>query len=344
MQICPEKLQEGIGNPWSRTGLLLSIMPALALVLAACGGGGGGSNSRINPRIEILRLDRDNVVEPGGAALEAAARSEPRQGSVTQGTHATSGVTVDRVRFTNNRVEIDTGDAMRTTETAPRSRSDEPVELLSEDDRAAAFLFTELTLNPSAEEPVTAAFDPTDPITFGLWAYAEDNDDIVWGVFADGLAASLTPLLRIPRSGTATYSGATALAYRTRMGGETNSGFGAGEVRLVADFDSGDVSGTIMDIHTEDDNESFEAIEAPLSIDLEDASIDFNSNGGFFKGEASFRVEPPLTVNEEVGHWGGQFFGLFARNIGGTWGIAGELSGNGERWEIEAVGAFGVTR
>lgn len=319
--------------------LRLSIIPALGLVLAACGGGGGGGGGGGNP----LTLDRDDVVEPGVTRLTNAARNAPRSGSVTQGTRASSGVTTDRVRFVNNRVEIETGDGVRRTRTAPTSRTSEPSVLEAEDERAVALVFTELTLTPGNADPVAAAFDPTDPVTFGLWAYTISDDDIVWGVFADGLTASLTPLGDIPTTGTANYSGTTVLAYRLRNPDGTESGFGAGEVALTADFGNGEVNGTITDLHAEDDDGNFGALDDPITINLEAASIDTSADGGFFRGDTSFDASSPLTATGE-GKWGGQFFGSSAQNVAGTWGIAGTLNDGSTETHVEAVGAFGAER
>lgn len=296
-------------------GVALAV--AVVLSLSSCGGGGGsggGGGAGVN------------VLGPEASAqIGRAAGSQPRPGSVTQGSRRDSGgVTADTVQRTGNGLRMTgRGDLAPVSTDLPGLAGAR----VFANQRAIAVAVTGFSTgnNPAPR------YVETDPLLFGFWAYDAGGGTVEWGTFADGLTVAKTPAASIPATGSATYEGKALGAYENNIPGEeADSGIVTADVRLTALFTAGTVSGRLSNFR---DNLPENTGLTGLEVMLKTADIDRNTPGGFFKGEVSGPQETDIT-----GQWGGQFFGEDAGHIGGTFGAS---SGDGA---YTAAGSFGAEK
>ena len=356
---------------------LIFFLSAFVLLLVGCSSGGGGSRSA--PAPVAPAPPTTGLAEQANAELAGmTADSEPRAGSVTQGssieTIGDARVTADTVTYscTNGqtcRLQVAVGGESSplilnvqgegasngfsrrlTTEELkmgfPASfEIDHPVagrSYVLQEDAAAVGADGNGGIFALTLSDVESEGVGDDHLSFGIWAYDMDQDGplpTVLGVFADG--EEFTGAL--PTTGSATYTGKTFGI--SGISGEDGVSDLVGDVTLEADFGAASVSGMINNLHIQGGgDERFSLLGDGITVMLGAADID----GIFFKGDTS--IAPGSGITGE-GKWGGQFFGGAPTDgettpplIGGTWGATVDVpeSGDDPAQTIEAIGAFGA--
>ena len=308
-----------------------SCAAACAVALSGCGGGGsttmqGGTVRPAEDLGSVLVGSQQTRIQTAAAT---AARSTPSQGSVTQSSNATGGVTTDRVvaavTRSNNRITYSLEGTIGGQSLDVEGSGDADPEGLSE------AMISQRTGSGTLHVGIRTNIEEggnTDWLAGGIWVYLPDDvsdvGDVSFGAFANGgdpfpqdNVAGLT--------GTATYQGDAAGVYMdSRPEGGGPSLFNA-RTTLTADFGDGATLGTIGGtVHTvtEEDGTPFPG----LTLTLGSANIG-DSGSGFFTGNTS------MTYGDDggrtfSGRWGGQFFGAGAAatdapaSVVGTFGAA----------------------
>ena len=301
---------------------LVATAALTLLVLSACSQPGsapsenGPQNGNTQPP-EAGTLPA--VRNPSANQMSAAARNAPRAGSVTQGSRGEAGTTADSVSWTGDGVQVES--FRLTEEVTGEIDPDSGMRYLTDRGRTAvAAVVSRISHVPT--RPSTAHFDTNDPVVFGPWMYRTAGG-LVWGMFADGLAASETA------GAPGIYSGTTIGVY-TDPEGEAYFFTAQIELKLAAD---GSLTGTIDQVQ-EVDGEPVELGDggARPAITLKDAA----PADGLREGATAFvlgGVEQPGTE----GRWGAAFFE--GGEAAGTWGVTGDTS-----FSFSVVGAFHATR
>ena len=261
--------------------------------------------------------DVPNVGDPAKNLMSAAARNAPRAGSVTQGSRG-AGTTADSVHWTGNSVRIEGRSLTRdvTRDIDP----DSGLRYFTDSGQTAVAAVVSSISNASGQ-PVPH-FDRNDPVVFGPWMYRTASDEFVWGMFADGLAASESP--GIP----GTYRGTTIGVY-TDAAGIVDFFTARVELELAAD---GSLTGTIDQVRSID-GMLVTLNDARPTIALRDAVR--APADGLRKGDTAFSIGGAQQPGTD-GKWGAAFFedGVAA----GTWGVTAN-----NPFPFSVVGAFRAT-
>ncbi len=350
-----------------------AVLAAIILLLvSACGGGGSGTPPDVSggepPPVTLTVQEAQAAVSRVvlGVARRAGAGT-PGFGSVTQSTNqGGSGVTTDRARATfasGPRLVVDvarrSGGAL-SLDTAHHT-IDYEIGTSSTTDRkfgSAAMLkhsASEFTLARVATD--WASDDVTDYLAGGYWLHATGdiyNGRVTaaeMGAFVDGPEIRGTPSL--PVTGTATYNGLAAGLYAARYGsdvpnvpqGTNEIGEFEGNLRLLANFQTGSISGEVNNIYLSYIGETPGGVaysgkneRSDYRLNLETAQIDSN---GTFTGNDITLTNPFLSISS-TGSWGGRFSTIDdsagnPRVVAGTLGGSGTTSGGSV---ASFVGAF----
>ena len=147
-----------------------------------------------------------DVGNPPTGLMSGAARNAPRAGSVTQGSRGEAGITADRVSWTGNGVRIETRLLTRNVTNDNDIDPGSGLTYFTDSGQTAIAAVVSGISGASAGLPAPH-FDPNDPVVFGPWMYRTSDGGLVWGMFADGLAASEAP------GSPGTYRGTTVGVY-----------------------------------------------------------------------------------------------------------------------------------
>ena len=316
-----------------------SCAAACAIALSGCGGGGSTTmpDEMVRPAAPMpdgMQGDLSSVLAGSRqaqiqAATAAAARSTPRQGSVTQSSNATGGVTTDSV------VAAATRSNDRITYSLTGTIGGQSLDFEGSGDASSEGLSQAMISRPAGSGTLhvgirtnIAAGGDTDWLAGGIWVYLPDDvsdiGDVSFGAFANGgypfpqdNIAGLT--------GTATYQGDAAGVYLDPSPEEGGPSLFNARTTLTVDFGNDATLGTIrgtIDSVTGEDGTPFP--QSPM-LTLESADIG-DSGSGFFTGDTS------MTYGDGAGRtfsgkWGGQFFGQAAAtdapvSVVGTFGAA----------------------
>lgn len=320
-----------------------SCAAACAIVLSGCGGGGsttmpdgmgpaepmqGGMEGDLS---SALAGSRQTLIQ---TATAAAARSTPRQGSVTQSSNAaTGGVTTDRV------VAAATRSDNRITYSLTGTIGGQPLDFEGSGDASSEGLSQAMISRPAGSGTLhvgirtnIAEGGDTDWLAGGIWVYlpddVSDTGAVSFGAFANG--GDPFPQDNIAGlTGTARYQGDAAGVYlnpNPEGGPEGGPSLFNARTTLTVDFGDGATLGTIGGtIHsvTEEDGTPF--LPSP-TLTLESADIG-DSGSGFFTGDTSMTYGDDGAGRAFSGKWGGQFFGEDAAadapiSVVGTFGAA----------------------
>ena len=257
------------------------------------------------------------VGNPATDLMSAAARNAPRAGSVTQGSRGEAGITADRVSWTGNGVRIE-------TRLLTQGDIDPASGLRYFTDSGQNAVAAVVSRISSVSGVPTPHFDATDPVVFGPWMYRTPGDELVWGMFADGLAkeADLSPVPGI-------YRGTTIGVYTDDAG--IVEFFTARVVLELAE--DGSLTGAIDQVQSVD-GVQVELDDALPTIGLEIAAA--APPDGLRRGETAFAIGGNRQPGAH-GKWGAAFFedGVAA----GTWGVTTD-----NPFPFSVVGAFSATR
>ena len=314
-----------------------SCAAACAVVLSGCGGGGSTTMPPVSDGAAMqggMQGDLSSVLAGSRqaeiqTATAAAARSTPRQGSVTQSSNATGGVTTDSV------VAAATRSNDRITYSLTGTIGGQSLDFEGSGDASAEGLSQAMISRPAGSGTLhvgirtnIAAGGDTDWLAGGIWVYLPDDvsdiGDVSFGAFANGgdpfpqdNIAGLTD--------TATYQGEAAGVYLDPSPEGGPSLFNA-RATLTVDFGNGATLGAIGGtIHSVTNEDGTPFPQSP-TLTLESADIG-DSGSGFFTGDTS------MTYGDGAGRtfsgkWGGQFFGQDAAatdapvSVVGTFGAA----------------------
>ena len=327
-------------------------------LLSACGGGGSGNPPDVSdggpPPVTFTVEEAQAAVSR--RVLEAAQRAgagTPGFGSVTQSTNQDgSGVTTDRARATfvsGPRLVVDvarrSGGAL-SLDTAHHTIDYEigTSSITGRSFGSAAMLkhsASEFTLARVATD--WASDDATDYLAGGYWLHATGdiyNGRVTaaeMGAFVDGPELRDPPSL--PITGTATYNGLAAGLYAARYGsdvpdvprGTNEIGEFEGNLRMVANFGAGNISGAVNDIYLSYIGETPGGVaysgqneRSDYRLNLGTAQIDSN---GTFTGNDATLTHPLLSISS-TGSWGGRF-STTDDSAGNPRLVAGTLGGSG---------------
>ena len=307
----------------------LAAAAALPLVLSACGSSGSGQMS----------LTQEVAGNHTAMAASAAARNEPRSGSVTQSSNAADSVEVEldanSNSFTIRNTAPGAGWTIGTGNAQPLNGggAGDAIWLAQQVDGGRRVVFA---------YPRAAEEGGTDWLAAGIWTFVPDSEepgDYEFGAFADGGDPFEQRNLQA-LTGTAEYEGQAVGVYYafSTSTDESEAGPFTADVALEANFDTaaalGSISGTVSDVETQDGT----AIGATLN--LGSANIG-SSNAGFFTGSTNMT----FGGRTYAGSWGGQFFDNgaatdYPASVAGTFGATvREAGGTGS-----LVGAFGAER
>lgn len=285
--------------------ILLSFIAVVSFLFYACGDGDSSTSNGVS------------ALSPSSVHANEAANNIPNLGSVIQGSRATNGVTTDVVAISL------TGDSMSVTINSVTVSSCtnavvsavSPLLCTSEDQTVQAAVFS--AFSGDSNIPEFDQSDP-DPVAFGFYSYAdsENNNEVVWGMFADGLTASETAAVPAPVAETC-YSG-NIIVFHALDEDASNPNFQteAGSVTLTRGTD-GSITGEITDL-TDDSSSS-------VVVALQSAAD--GDNDTLFTGDVSITGIPASAEGRTItaeGKWGVQFFGTNAEYLAGTWGAAFE--------------------
>ena len=353
-------------NAGARVKLLAAAVVSAA-VLSACGGGGSTSMSMTNPTTPPASAppaDFASALTGRAGAISdkvaAAARSEPRFGSVTQSSNVDGRATQDRVGIEAARggggVVTYTlrgslgGDDAFNLQGQGRgepvgSRGEYQVELRDErtvGGTPGALFVRAIT---TFEAPPAGSTD-TNYLSAGYWAFLPNERTVAatgslsFGAFADGTdpfeQANVGGL-----TGTATYTGGAGGVFVLGAGEDTQiSPFGAA-VSLTADFGDGSALGSISGSISEVEDTRGNELGAVVTLGTAPIS---GGNSGSFTGETSMTFgDDDATYS---GSWGGHFLGNGAATDQpeGVVGTFGATTDEGQTPTRSLVGAFAARR
>lgn len=314
---------------------VLPVLAGLALALSVFACGGGDDTPATTPTMPMTTADQ----------IETAARNEPKQGSVTQGSYsegsvtgstvswnnATRSVTINRDASTSVTLQADPQDA--TNKSSILEGVDSPrgvTDLIPDPDsnqRAIAQVLSGLNYpgDTSGEFSPTFSLAASPPVVFGIWAVQNSEGRVTTvGSFADGGNEADTPSGSIPQDGT--YTGELLAFYQDfdDDGDLEDVDYSVGVVSLTVS--GGSVTGSISRIaNSGDDSNTFSLVnragEPELMVVLNAATL---GSSTFFQGTTSATSggQPVSTQGGTIeGRWGGEFFGQTGQYIGGTIGL-----------------------
>lgn len=206
-----------------------SCAAACAVVLSGCGGGGSTTMPPVSDGAAMqggMQGDLSSVLAGSRqaeiqTATAAAARSTPRQGSVTQSSNATGGVTTDSV------VAAATRSNDRITYSLTGTIGGQSLDFEGSGDASSEGLSQAMISRPAGSGTLhvgirtnIAAGGDTDWLAGGIWVYLPDDvsdiGDVSFGAFANG--GDPFPQDNIAGlTGTATYQGDAAGVYLVRV-------------------------------------------------------------------------------------------------------------------------------
>ena len=329
------------------------------LFLSACGGGGGSDtppdiSDGGPPPVALTVEEAQAAVAPRvlGAAQRAGA-STPGFGSVTQSTNQDgSGVTTDRARATfgsGPRLVVEVtrrGGGALSLDTAQHTIA---YDIGTSSTTGRKFGYAVMLKHSASQFTLArvatdwASEDVTDYLAGGYWLHATGdiyNGRVTaaeMGAFIDGPEIRETPDL--PITGTATYNGVAAGLYAARYGsdvpnvprGTNEIGEFEGNLRLLANFGAGSISGEVTDIDLSYIGQtpgggaySGQNERSEYHLNLGTAQID--SNGTFVGNDAT--LTNPLLSISSTGSWGGRF-STVDDSAGNPRLVAGTLGGSG---------------
>lgn len=282
---------------------LLSFVAVVSFLFSACGDGGSSTSNNVP------------ALSPSSAQIRAAANNTPNLGSVIQGSKDANNdaVTDDMVSVSitedSNSMSVTINSDMTLGACANAVVSTASPRLCTSADQTAhAAVFSDFSDGNVPE------FDQTDPIAFGFYSYTDsaNNNEVVWGMFADGLTESETTSVPAPTSDIC-YSG-NIIVFHALDGAASNPDFQieAGNITLTRGTD-GTVTGTITDL-----------TDTPsVRVVLQSAADGDNDN--LFTGNVHITGIPDSLGGTAIttdGKWGVQFFGDAMEYLAGTWGAA----------------------
>ena len=307
--------------------------------------GGGGSTTSSN-------LNFDSASGQSLAATSAprtAATSTPKEGSVTQSSNASSGVTTDTITVVAGLVNgvytytISNGQKWSVTDADEISTGDYSALFIKE--TADGYL---AMYGVGTDYDAIDGSGDTDWLALGAWFYVPEDaqavNEIEIGAFADG-SDPFTQANIAGLASTANYSGVAFGLFTAKTADASDAGSFTGDVALAANFDTDTISGNVNNIeaHSVADEEDY---SYGGSISLQSASIDKSKAGGFFTGDTGGSLTGSFfgeqTTRTFTGKWGGQFYddGAAADDYPAT--VLGTLGGSYQSGEdeINFVGAF----
>ncbi len=284
--------------------ILLSFIAVVSFLFYACGDSSSSTSNGVS------------ALSPSSVNANAAASNIPKLGSVIQGSKDANNdeVTDDVVALSLTTggisVTINGGATLSSCTNAVVSAAS-PRLCTSEDQTAQAAVFSAFSDASNIPE-----FNQDDPVAFGFYSYTDsaNNNEVVWGMFADGLTESETATVTAPNAEIC-YSG-NIIVFHALDDNASNPDFQteSGNVALTRGTD-GSITGEITGL-----------TDSP-TVDVVLQSAADGDSDNLFTGDVSIEGIPADAAGRTitaVGKWGVQFFGTGMEYLVGTWGAAFE--------------------